>query len=99
MSDLFKPLLVRQHRKLLRKESTRVRGRTEWITLVGCVVSLLGILGMARCSDIREKDMVDRIKEIETKNAALRIENDVCWKDLKEKLKEVVRFRCPDKLP
>lgn len=99
MSDLFKPLLVRQHRKLSFRGSAHDRRRTEWIFLIACVVSILGILVMAKVSDIREKDLRDKIGQTEAKNAVLRIENDVCWKDLKEKLKEVVRFRCPDKAP
>ena len=59
MSDLFKPLLVRQHRKLSFRGSAHDRRRTEWIFLIACVVSILGILVMAKVSDIREKDLRD----------------------------------------
>ena len=38
-----------------------------WIVLAGCIVSLLGVLAMSRFCDIREKDMVSKLKEAEAR--------------------------------
>ena len=67
-----------------------------WIVLAGCIVSLLGVLAMSRFCDIREKDMVSKLKEAEAKNEVLQIESDMCCKGFREELKKVIRFRCPD---
>ena len=70
--------------------------RKERIVLAACVVAILGILAMARVADMKVKDAISRLREIEAKNAVLQEENNACWKGFREELKKVIRFRCPD---
>jgi hypothetical protein len=77
------------------EERYRMLRMKEWFVLVGCVVAILGILVEARISDSREKYLEFKLKEAEANEAALRAENDACWKDVKSKVLEVIRFRCP----
>jgi hypothetical protein len=67
-----------------------------WVVLVGMIMSILGILAMAKVSDHREKEMSRRIREAEDEVLMHRGEADHCWNFVKKHLTEVIRFRCPD---
>jgi hypothetical protein len=71
--------------------------KQELFALIACVLSFLGILGMVELCNWQVKDITIRLREVEAREAALKSENDLCWKGFKEELKKVIRFRCPDK--
>lgn len=65
------------------------------VCLVGLVVAVIGILAMARENDISVKDVDVRAAKAEFELSAAKRDADSCWKDVHERLKEIIRFRCP----